>query len=97
VAGDKVVNVGAPSVTVNVPEQPQVVVSPHFTIPGLDSFNRIPDILVNFVDTVANFGNNVGVVPSMGQDTINVVVSGQLVGDGATLYAVIKNAERNFR
>ena len=125
VAGDKVVNVGAPSVTVNVPEQPPVVVNPppvvvnpppivvnppnvdfkppdvnvfpNFTIPGLESFNRIPDILVNFVDTVANFGNNVGLVPSMSQQTLNVVVSGQLVGDGSTLYAVIKNAERNYR
>lgn len=112
VAGDKVVNVGAPSVTVNVPESPPpqtVVVNPpvvnppninlypNFSIPGLDTLQQIPGILVNFVDTIANFGNNITQLPQAQAGTMNVVVTGQLVGDGTSLYGVIKNVERSFR
>jgi hypothetical protein len=112
VASDKVVNVGAPSVTVNVPESPPpqtVVVNPpavnppninlypNFSIPGLDTLQQIPGILVNFVDTIANFGNNITQLPQVQGSTMNVVVTGQLVGDGTTLYAVIKNVERSYR
>jgi hypothetical protein len=63
------VTVTPPPITVNPPviefQPPDILINPPnielpppvFNIPGLENFGMIPDILVNFVDTLANFGS----------------------------------------
>jgi hypothetical protein len=96
--------VNPPDIVVNPPDiivnPPDIVVENTFNIPGLDGLLAIPTAINELGGAITEFSNRlltnpINTMPEVAN--INVQVSGQLVGDGTTLYAVIKNVERSYR
>jgi len=96
--------VNPPDIVVNpgdvIINPPDIVVENTFNIPGLDGLLAIPTAINELGGAITEFSNRlltnpINTMPEVAN--INVQVSGQLVGDGTTLYAVIKNVERSYR